>query len=89
MLLCDAAGVQAEAVVHFLGGAFVGAAPQLSYRSLIEALASRGIIVITTPFGTSFDQLRAADEVQYKFDRCCKALEVCRDDSMMLLELAQ
>jgi hypothetical protein len=33
--------------------------------------------VITTPVGTSFDQLRAADEVQYKFDRCCKALEVC------------
>jgi hypothetical protein len=34
--------------------------------------------VITTPVGTSFDQLRAADEVQYKFDRCCKALEVMR-----------
>lgn len=32
--------------------------------------------VITTPVGTSFDQLRAADEAQYKFDRCCKALEV-------------
>jgi hypothetical protein len=32
--------------------------------------------VITTPFGTSFDQLRTADEVQYKFDRCCKALQV-------------
>jgi hypothetical protein len=32
--------------------------------------------IITTPVGTSFDQLRAADEVQYKFDRCCKALEV-------------
>lgn len=32
--------------------------------------------VITTPFGTSFDQLRTADEVQYKFDRCCKALTV-------------
>jgi hypothetical protein len=34
--------------------------------------------VITTPFGTSFDQLRTADEVQYKFDRCCKALQVSR-----------
>ena len=34
--------------------------------------------VITTPFGTSFDQLRTADEVQYKFDRCCKALTVRR-----------
>eukprot|EP00775_Hariotina_reticulata_P008585 gene8585-8767_t len=47
------AGVAPEAVVHFLGGAFV----------------------VTTPFGTSFDQLRIADEVQYKFDRCQKALQ--------------
>jgi alpha-beta hydrolase superfamily lysophospholipase len=31
--------------------------------------------VIATPFGTSFDHLRIADEVQYKFDRCCKALQ--------------
>lgn len=37
-----------------------------------------GLQIITTPVGTSFDQLRAADEVQYKFDRCCKALEVRR-----------
>jgi hypothetical protein len=36
--------------------------------------------VITTPFGTSFDQLRTADEVQYKFDRCCKALQVRHGD---------
>lgn len=71
-----AAGVTSEAVVHFLGGAFVGAAPQLSYRSLLEALSSRGVTIITTPFATSFDQLRTADEVQYKFDRCCRALEV-------------
>lgn len=69
------AGVAAEAVVHFLGGAFVGAAPQLAYRLFLESLASRGVLVITTPVGTSFDQLRAADEAQYKFDRCCKALE--------------
>lgn len=25
-----------EAVVHFVGGAFVGAAPQLAYRTLLE-----------------------------------------------------
>uniref|UniRef100_A0A383W0Y9 Uncharacterized protein n=1 Tax=Tetradesmus obliquus TaxID=3088 RepID=A0A383W0Y9_TETOB len=68
------AGTAPEAVAHFLGGAFVGAAPQLSYRQFLEGLAARGVLVITTPFGTSFDQLRTADEVQYKFDRCCKAL---------------
>ena len=35
----------ATAVVHFLGGAFVGAAPQLTYRLLLESLAARGIMV--------------------------------------------
>lgn len=35
----------AKAVVHFIGGAFVGAAPQLSYRLLLESLAARGLYV--------------------------------------------
>ena len=30
--------------------------------------------VVTTPFATSFDQLRAADEVNYKFERALQAL---------------
>lgn len=34
-----------EAVVHFLGGAFVGAAPQISYRLFLEALSNRNILV--------------------------------------------
>ncbi len=37
----------ATAVVHFLGGAFVGAAPQLTYRLLLESLAARGVMVST------------------------------------------
>jgi hypothetical protein len=63
-----------EAAVHFLGGAFVGAAPQLAYRPFLEALASRGVLIVATPFSTSFDHLRVADEVQYKFDRALAAL---------------
>lgn len=43
------AGVAAEAVVHFLGGAFVGAAPQLAYRLFLESLASRGVLVGAGP----------------------------------------
>lgn len=37
--------VPPKAIVHFIGGAFVGAAPQLSYRALLEALAARGVLV--------------------------------------------
>ena len=39
----------AKAVVHFVGGAFVGAAPQLSYRLLLESLAARGLYVSHLP----------------------------------------
>lgn len=34
-----------KAIVHFVGGAFVGAAPQLTYRLLLELLASKGLMV--------------------------------------------
>jgi hypothetical protein len=62
-------------VVHFVGGAFVGAAPQLTYRLFLETLAARGLLVIATPYHTGFDHLRISDEIHYKFDRCMAALE--------------
>lgn len=34
-----------QAMVHFIGGAFVGAAPQLTYRLFLETLAARGFVV--------------------------------------------
>lgn len=63
-----------DAVVHFLGTSFVGAAPQISYRLFLEAMSNRNILVITTPYNTSFDHLRIADESQFKFDRALRAL---------------
>ena len=30
--------------------------------------------VVAVPYGTSFDHLRVADEVHFKFERCLKAL---------------
>ncbi len=41
---------QPIAIVHFLGGAFVAAAPNLTYRWLLEQLAKEGYGIITTPF---------------------------------------
>jgi len=63
-----------EAVVHFLGGAFVGAAPQISYRLFLEALSNRDVLVIATPYSTGFDHLRIADESQFKFDRALRSI---------------
>lgn len=70
-----AAGEMApRCLIHFVGGAYVGAAPQLAYRPLLEALAERGALVVATPFATGFDHLRTVDEVYFKFSRCLKAL---------------
>lgn len=63
-----------KCVVHFVGGAFVGAAPQVAYRQLLELLASRGALVVATPYATGFDHLRTVDEVYFKYSRCIKAL---------------
>ncbi|KAJ8420271.1 hypothetical protein Cgig2_030272 [Carnegiea gigantea] len=61
--------------VHFIGGIFVGAAPQLAYRLFLERLCEKGILVIATPYASGFDHFLIADEVQYKFDRCLRAMQ--------------
>lgn len=62
-------------VVHFVGGVFVGAAPQLSYRLFLERLRQKDVLVIATPYASGFDHFYIADEVQFKFDRCLRFLQ--------------
>lgn len=64
-----------RSIVHFVGGIFVGAAPQLTYRLFLERLSEKGILVIATPYASGFDHLLIADEVQFKFDRCLRFLQ--------------
>ena len=59
---------QPRALIHFLGGAFLGAAPQLSYRYLLERLSSRGYLIVATPYQLSFDHLKTCDEIIDKFE---------------------
>eukprot|EP00898_Chlorokybus_atmophyticus_P006772 jgi/Chlat1/7096/Chrsp57S06783 len=65
-----------EAIIHFAGGAFVGAAPQLTYKLFLELLAQRQLLVVATPFVLGFDHLRIADEVQFKYDRAMRELRL-------------
>ncbi|MFK8186113.1 MAG: DUF1350 family protein [Phormidesmis sp.] len=58
-----------RAIVHFLGGAFVAAAPHLTYRWLLEALYSEGYVVIATPFVNTFDHRAIAQEVLITFQQ--------------------
>jgi hypothetical protein len=51
------------AIAHFLGGAFVAAAPQVTYRALLEFLASQGFAIVATPFVNTFDHAAIAHRV--------------------------
>jgi len=66
--------VPAKGVVHFIGGAFVGAAPQWTYRRFLMSLAERGLWVIATPLSTSFDHQRLAEDAASTFERAYSSL---------------
>ncbi|MBD1920464.1 DUF1350 family protein [Microcoleus sp. FACHB-831] len=55
-------------IVHFLGGAFVAAAPQLTYRWLLEQVAKQGYAVVATPFVNTLDHSAIAGNVLLSFN---------------------
>lgn len=64
-----------KAIVHFLGGAFVAAAPSVTYQWLLENLARQGYLVVTTPFLNTFDHAAIAQEVLVTFDQAMRFLQ--------------
>ena len=67
-LLKPAQGIQPIGVIHFLGGAFVGAAPHITYRYLLESLAAEGYLVVATPYRLDLNYVRICDTVLSKFE---------------------
>jgi hypothetical protein len=67
------------AVLHFLGGAFVAAAPQITYCRLLESLAHQGYVIVATPFVNTFDHRAIAQEVLFSFER---AMDYLRDTAL-------
>jgi len=65
-----------RALVHFLGGAFAGAAPYLFYSSFIDRLADSGYTVVTTPYSVTFQHDICAFDVHAAFNN---ALQELRD----------
>jgi len=51
-----------------MGGAFVGAAPHLTYRYLLESLSEAGYVVVATPYRLGFDYVSTCDSILTKFD---------------------
>jgi hypothetical protein len=66
------------AIVHFLGGAFVATAPQLTYRRLLESLAQQGYGIVATPFVNSFDHRTIARDVLNSFESALERLQASR-----------
>ena len=55
-------------VIHFLGGAFVATAPQISYRTFLEQIAREGYAIVAIPFLNTFDHLTIARNVLSRFE---------------------
>ncbi|KKJ01500.1 DUF1350 family protein [Prochlorothrix hollandica] len=62
-------------LIHFLGGAFLGMAPQVVYQRLLEYLAQQGYAIIATPFVNTFDHADIARSLGQRFHRTRLYLE--------------
>jgi hypothetical protein len=70
----SAARGPAEApLLEFIGGSYLAATPQLSYRRLLEALAGRGWAVHAWSYVPGFDHQRQAVEAWREFRRLRRA----------------
>mmetsp|Transcript_11783 Transcript_11783/g.14665 ORF Transcript_11783/g.14665 Transcript_11783/m.14665 type:complete len:551 (-) Transcript_11783:227-1879(-) len=63
-----------RALIHFLGGAIVGAAPDISYRYILERLSQKGFLIVATPFTLSFDYISTCDDIIGRFERIAPTL---------------
>lgn len=63
-----------KGILHFLGGAFVATAPELTYRWLLEQLAAEGYTVVTTSFVNTLNHTAIARSVLLSFERTLEQL---------------
>lgn len=62
-------------IIHFLGGAFVATAPNITYRWLLEELGKEGYTIIATPFVNTLDHLAIARNVLNRFESILDRLQ--------------
>ncbi|WP_071515767.1 DUF1350 family protein [Geitlerinema sp. PCC 9228] len=65
---------QPKGIIHFLGGAFIAAAPNETYKFLLEELAQAGYVVIATSFLISYDHRDIAQEIYTKYNLAMEEL---------------
>ena len=57
-----------KAIVHFLGGAFLGTLPNVTYRLLLQELAQEGYCIVATPFEMNLDHQAIARNVLLRWE---------------------
>ncbi|KAL4180837.1 hypothetical protein AMTRI_Chr12g234370 [Amborella trichopoda] len=74
LVISPSNGRKPQAIIKFLGGAFIGAIPEVTYSHLIDLLAKEGFLIIAVPYNVTFDHEEAAKEVYDKFNACMDML---------------
>lgn len=67
-------GKKPKAIIKFLGGAFIGAVPEVTYSYLLGLLANEGYLIISVPYNVTFDHSQAAKEVYERFHSCLNSI---------------
>ncbi len=65
-----------QAILHFLGGALIGAAPQIIYEGLLVELARSGYGVIALPYDTSRFHRQLATQLAQRFRQVQQHLDL-------------
>ncbi len=69
---------QPKGLIHFLGGAFVATAPQVTYSWLLEGLAEQGYGIIATPFLNDLNHNAIAQRALNRFETAYQRLGLFR-----------
>ncbi|GFP81546.1 hypothetical protein PHJA_000297900 [Phtheirospermum japonicum] len=67
-------GEKPKALIKFLGGAFIGAVPEVTYSYLLELLASEGYLIISVPYNVTFDHGQVTREIYNRFHTCLDSI---------------
>ncbi|KAI5084045.1 hypothetical protein GOP47_0000214 [Adiantum capillus-veneris] len=67
-------GRKPRALIHFIGGAFIGAVPEVTYSLFIELLRQQDFLIVATPYNVTFEHVLAAELVYTKFQQGKDAL---------------
>ncbi|XP_057799077.1 uncharacterized protein LOC131014921 [Salvia miltiorrhiza] len=67
-------GRKPKALVKFLGGAFIGAVPEVTYSYLLGLLAEEGYLIISVPYNVTFDHEQVTREIYQRFHTCLDSI---------------